>query len=78
MAIKGDICSKMQAWNSQLLALRADLDVCILTLQNFTYFLHLCPNIQSVFAVLKKLEVEFKDRTVCGFSCTLAVLAYAT
>lgn len=27
MAIRGDICSKIQAWNSQLLGLRADSDV---------------------------------------------------
>lgn len=35
--------------------------------KNFTYFLHLCPNIQSVFSVLRNLDVELRNRTVRGF-----------
>lgn len=64
MAIRGDNCGKMQAWNLQLFSLRADYRF---ALQKLPSFPAPFPSIQSVFALLRNTEVEFKDRTVCGF-----------
>lgn len=64
MAIRGDSCSKMQAWNLQLFSWRADYRF---ALQKLPSLPALFPSIPSVFALLSNIEVEFKDRTVCGF-----------
>lgn len=64
MAIRGDNCSKMQAWNLQLFGLRADYRF---ALHKLPLLPALFPSIPSVFALLNNIEVEFKDRTVCGF-----------
>lgn len=80
MAIIDDIWSKIKKWHWQVLGLWADLEVCIFKkkplkvhVTNFTRFLHLRTNIRSVFAVLRNLEVEFRDRIVCGMFLTSSV-----